>query len=141
MGWRSQFQVIYQDFTERKQAEEKLKASRLQLRALYKQLQKIREEERLMVAREIHDEMGGGLTGLKMDISWLLRQVGDADQSERARCLDGQASYSECVDRSHDPRSTPNILGFAAIRFGRFRADRRYGMAVDGIYESHGNSA
>ncbi len=114
----SQFQVIYQDFTERKQAEEKLKASRLQLRALYKRLQKIREEERLMVAREIHDEMGGGLTGLKMDISWLLRKLGEADQSERRVALSGQDSYSECFDRSHDPRSTPYIHGFAAIHFG-----------------------
>jgi PAS domain S-box-containing protein len=82
-----QFQVIYQDITERKQAEEELGTSRLQLRALAAHLQQIREEERITIAREIHDEMGGGLTGLKMDLSWLLRKMGDADPGEELVAL------------------------------------------------------
>jgi PAS domain S-box-containing protein len=96
----SQFQVIYQDFTERKQADEKLKTSRLQLRALYKRLQKIREEERLLVAREIHDQMGGGLTGLKMDLSWLLRKLGKADHRKALdACQDKIASANSLIDQ------------------------------------------
>jgi PAS domain S-box-containing protein len=39
-----------------------------ELRALATRLQAIREEERTRVAREIHDELGGELTGLKMEI-------------------------------------------------------------------------
>jgi PAS domain S-box-containing protein len=64
-----------QDITDRKQVEEELKTSRLQLRALAGRLQQIREEEKIMISREIHDEMGGGLTGLKMDLSWLSQQL------------------------------------------------------------------
>ncbi|PKN96586.1 MAG: hypothetical protein CVU43_19910, partial [Chloroflexi bacterium HGW-Chloroflexi-5] len=95
-----QFQVIYHDLTEHKQAEEKVKASRLQLRALYKRLQKIREEERLLVAREIHDLMGGGLTGLKMDLSWLLRKLRDTDPHEvRDACQDKIASANALIDQ------------------------------------------
>jgi PAS domain S-box-containing protein len=70
------------DITERKRTEKELSTSHLQLRKLATRLQQIREEERLMIAREIHDEMGGGLTGLKMDLSWLLGKVGDADSCE-----------------------------------------------------------
>jgi signal transduction histidine kinase len=60
--------------TERKQIEEELRASREQLRGLSQHLHAAREEERRRIAREIHDELGGALTGLKMDIS-ALRKV------------------------------------------------------------------
>jgi signal transduction histidine kinase len=49
--------------------------SRENLRDLAKRLQAIREEERTMIAREIHDELGQTLTGLKMDLSWLLGRL------------------------------------------------------------------
>jgi len=75
------------DITERKHAEEELRTSRSQLRALATRLQQIREYERIMIAREIHDEMGGGLTGLKMDLSWVLRKMSDADPCEERVAL------------------------------------------------------
>lgn len=63
------------DITERKGAEEKMKRSHEQLRALSAHLQSVREEERTRIAREIHDELGQSLTGLKMDVSWLEKQL------------------------------------------------------------------
>jgi len=65
--------VSIKDITDRKQAEEALGASREQMRALAGRLQKVREEERTQIAREIHDELGGALTGLKIDFSLLTR--------------------------------------------------------------------
>ena len=62
---------IQRDVSERHQAHEELRASRQQLRALAARLQKVREEERTGIAREIHDELGQALTGLKLDICWL----------------------------------------------------------------------
>lgn len=67
-----------QDITERKEIEDELRTSREQLvlaisarqRAL-QQLEQGREEERARIAREVHDELGGALTGLKMDLSRL----------------------------------------------------------------------
>lgn len=56
---------------ERKRAEEELRRSREQLRALTAYLQSVREEERVKIAREIHDDLGQSLTALKMDLSWL----------------------------------------------------------------------
>jgi len=50
---------------------EGLRNSREQLRALAAYLQSARESERSVIAREIHDELGSMLTGLKIDLSWL----------------------------------------------------------------------
>ena len=36
-----------------------------------------REEERRRLARELHDDLGQAMTGLKMDLAWLERQVAD----------------------------------------------------------------
>jgi signal transduction histidine kinase len=57
------------DRTEQEQAKDELIATTEQLRQLASHLQNIREEERTNIAREIHDELGQQLTGLKMDIS------------------------------------------------------------------------
>ena len=60
-----------QDITEIIKAEEKLQQSYQQIKQLVAHLQEIREQERTNMAREIHDELGQQLTGLKMYISWL----------------------------------------------------------------------
>lgn len=62
---------IARDITERKQAEEKLKVSSKLLRELATHIQTVREEERTLIAREIHDELGQVLTVLKIQISLL----------------------------------------------------------------------
>jgi signal transduction histidine kinase len=63
------------DRRERQLAEDKLRRSLDQLRALTKYLQYVREEERTRIAREVHDELGQALTGLKLDMSLLSNQL------------------------------------------------------------------
>jgi signal transduction histidine kinase len=52
-----------------------LRASQQNLRALASHLQSVREEERIRIAREIHDELGQALTGLKMDLTWIVNRL------------------------------------------------------------------
>ena len=56
---------------ERRRAEGQLRESHEQLRALTVYLQHVREEERTRIAREVHDELGQALTGLKLHLAWL----------------------------------------------------------------------
>jgi len=60
---------------DRKRAEERLHESREQLRALSVYLQYVREEERTRIAREVHDELGQALTGIKLDLAWLAARL------------------------------------------------------------------
>ena len=69
--------VHTEDVTERKRNEQQLRESGEQLRALAVRLQSIREEERTSLSREIHDELGQLMTGLKMDLAWIRRRVLD----------------------------------------------------------------
>ncbi|HKP28974.1 MAG TPA: ATP-binding protein [Gemmatimonadales bacterium] len=66
---------IQRDVTDRHLAGEQIRQSRQELRALAAQLQKVREEERTGIAREIHDELGQALTGLKLDIAWMKQRL------------------------------------------------------------------
>lgn len=76
---------ISKDITERKQAEEELKQSREDLRLLAAHIEKVREDERISIAREIHDELGQQLTVLKMDISWLHKNLPDSDKKAKEK--------------------------------------------------------
>jgi signal transduction histidine kinase len=66
---------IQRDVTDRHRAGEQIRASRQQLRALAARLQQVREDERTGIAREIHDELGQALTGLKLDIAWMKQRL------------------------------------------------------------------
>ena len=72
-----------------KQAEENLKSSRDQLRALTSYLLSVRENERAVIARELHDEFGQGLTSLHFGLSWISRKLTPGQQplQEKIRSL------------------------------------------------------
>jgi signal transduction histidine kinase len=64
-----------QERTERRRAQEQLRESHEQLRALSVYLQHVREEERTRIAREVHDELGQALTSCKLDLAWLANRL------------------------------------------------------------------
>ena len=79
---------IAEDITERKKAEEQLKATSEQLRALSASISSAREEEGTRIARELHDEMGSALTSLKWElesIEKLCSEAGNQAESSNAR--------------------------------------------------------
>lgn len=75
---------IETDISERKKAYEKLVRTENEVRNFAGQLNTMLEEERSRIAREIHDEFGQQLTGLKMSLSSLKNLP---DTNERTRRL------------------------------------------------------
>ncbi len=70
---------LLNDVTEKYEAKELLQKSYEDIRQLASNLQTIREDERTTIAREIHDELGQQLTGLKLDLHWLMRKMNSTD--------------------------------------------------------------
>src|SRR5258708_38670746 len=64
-----------------------LRDSREQLRALTGRLESLREEEATRIAREIHDELGQKLTGLKMDLRRAERKLEEMESSPGVNAL------------------------------------------------------
>jgi PAS domain S-box-containing protein len=62
------------DITERKDAEAQLIGNKEQLRALTGRLQGALEAERKRLSAELHDRLGQSLTGIKMNLEWILRK-------------------------------------------------------------------
>lgn len=95
--------IVYAlDITDRYHAEAEVKESREQLRAFAARLELVREEERTRIAREIHDELGQAVTGLKLDFAWLRNRLdmpsGILDRP--AILMKLQSSY-ELIDSMH----------------------------------------
>ncbi|TGK19320.1 PAS domain S-box protein [Leptospira fluminis] len=89
------------DITEQKSVEEELRSSREQLRALSARLQDAREDERIKISREVHDDLGQLLTALKIDIS-LLRGNLSNDAKESARISRELKSMDGLVEKAID---------------------------------------
>jgi signal transduction histidine kinase len=71
IGGQLQMTAVLRDVTQRRKAEAELRMVNGQLRELSVSLQGVREEERKRISRELHDDLGQQLTGLKLSLSWL----------------------------------------------------------------------
>lgn len=67
--------IQHNDITDRKSAEEALHESQEQLKKFAAHLQNVREEERNLLAREIHDDLGQILIAIKIDIGLLKQNI------------------------------------------------------------------
>ncbi len=91
--------VVFKDTTERKRAEAQLQDSLRRLRKLSGRMEGIREEERGRIARELHDELGVGLTCLKIDLSRLGGLIGERLTSrDRAKVDEKVRGMKEQID-------------------------------------------
>lgn len=77
-----QWEGIMLNITQSKTAEADLNQSQEQLRELSSHIQDVREQERIAIAREVHDDLGSLLTATKLDIAWLIGRL--KDQTELA---------------------------------------------------------
>lgn len=85
------------DITTKFEAEESLQKSNETLRDLASHIETVRENERSHIAREIHDELGQQLTGLKMDITWLNRKINSKDEAVQEKMKDAIALIDKTV--------------------------------------------
>lgn len=95
-GGPTNFTGTAQDVTDRVMARQELEASHKNLRQFAANLITAREEEGARIAREIHDQCGQMLTGLKMDAVWLARHLSDPETTLQERV----AAMSKLIDET-----------------------------------------
>ena len=129
--------AIFRDLTERRRAEIALRETNRQIQSLSASLQNYREEERTRIARELHDELGQLLTGIRMEVSWLggRLQPGQNVLIEKVASVKGQIDRTIATVRRISSELRPLVLddlGFgaaAAWYVDQFR--ERTGLHVD----------
>jgi PAS domain S-box-containing protein len=90
---------LLEEISERRYAEEKLGEANEQLHALTASIVSVREEERTTLSREIHDELGSSLTGLKMDLMLIKRNIHEnLNVQTIAYVLENISSMSRLID-------------------------------------------
>ncbi len=128
---------ISSDNTERKKNERELKSLNEQLHGLYAQLQNVREEERLQISRDIHDELGQQLTGLKMEISWLMKKlvVQDKGLQEKAAGVIGLVDEAIKSVRRISANLRPGMLDdlglIATLEWHNEEVEKRAGIKIN----------
>ncbi|WP_041656432.1 cache domain-containing protein [Azoarcus sp. KH32C] len=90
------FTVVLRDLTERKNIETHLRETNRQLQELSTSLQQVREEERASIAREMHDELGQLLTGIRLELSWLASKMpaDRTDLQDKLKVVKGQLNQT-----------------------------------------------
>jgi signal transduction histidine kinase len=136
IGDEIQWEGIMTNITQSKLAEEEIKKSRAQLAELSAHDEKVKEQERTRIAREIHDDLGGNLTAIKMALALLQRRLPEGDEGliEKATYVDSLVDRTiESVHRiAGDLR--PSILDFglvAAIKWQINEFEKQVGIPCE----------
>ncbi|HCY62809.1 MAG TPA: histidine kinase [Oxalobacteraceae bacterium] len=134
VGVRMQWDGIMSNITQSKLEEAEIKRSRAQLAELSAHVEKVKEQERSRIAREIHDDLGGNLTAIKMALALLARHLpADAalELTDKARYVDSLVDRTlEAIHRiAGDLR--PGVLDFgigAAIEWQAREFEKQTGI-------------
>jgi signal transduction histidine kinase len=125
---------IQRDVTQRRQEEKEILRSRQELRDLTARLQLVREEERTYIAREVHDELGQALTGLKLDLAWVKSRLTERMLADRVQSIIGRIEGAMDTVRRIATDLRPSVLDdlglVAAVEWQAQEFERSTGVAV-----------
>lgn len=119
--------VILHDITERKWAEEIR-------RNLDEYENTILEQERLVLSREVHDEIGQNLTALKLDLFWIERKFSSDNGELAERLTEMRANLDQLILKTQKiaadlrPPLLDNLGLVAAIEWQAHEFERRSGI-------------
>ena len=131
------------NITQSRQRETALKESHERLKEVSSHIMAAREHERIRIAREIHDDLGGNLTAIKIDLDWLGRNIGNGSGSisaDNGALLAKIRTVSQMVDRTMDSIKRisrdlrPGIMDFgvaAAIEWEAGEFSKRLGIPCE----------
>jgi PAS domain S-box-containing protein len=93
---------ICRDVTDSLEMESEVHDSHARLERLTDRLHAIREEERATISREIHDQLGQTLTGLRLDVAWLKDRLPPEEDELEERAGHALRLISDALDGVRD---------------------------------------
>lgn len=117
----------------KEQAMQELARSERQLAALTEYLQQSIEQERAAIAREIHDDIGGSLTSVKFDLSWIDRNATAPAVRTHARAALDMLQHALGASQRIMMNLRPPVLDqglVAAVQWLAENFERRTGIAT-----------
>lgn len=128
------------DISERKKVEEALRHSRQMLRHLVSYQERVREDERKRIAREIHDDLGQNLLALRIDVSMLHARTGKSHPklNERVSIALNHIDATMKAVRAAINNLRPTVLDLglnAAIEWQVADFQRRSGISCELVME------
>lgn len=134
MGDAVQWEGIMLNITQSKQAEAALRQSKQQMHEFSTHIEEAREQERVAIAREVHDELGSLLTATRLDVAWLISRLKDMPELEaKARSIEELvakcARSASNISRSLRPSALDTFGIVAAIESEAKEFAQRTGIA------------
>lgn len=97
--------VYFVDVTRAREAQEALRRSRDELRSLVGQMNAVEEQERVRIARELHDELQQALAAVRLDVMGIRKRIAPGDPAIDELV----ASAAQTIDMAID--ATRRIIG------------------------------
>lgn len=128
------------DVTERFRNEEELRRSREQLQALTAYTSHKLEEQRLGLAREVHDVLGGMLTSIKMDVARIQRRADNTEVQSLAQGL--LALTQQTIDTVKDISESlrPSVLDHLDLSVAIAQELRQFTRRSGVLHELHADA-
>ncbi len=122
---------------ERDRLERAVERRTAQLRELAQHLQRVREDERSLLARELHDELGALLTAAKLDAARIKSRIGNASPEAMERLVHLNDTLNEGIALKRRiiedlrPSSLSNLGLIAALEIQTREFSERSGLEVN----------
>ncbi len=140
---RRRAQLTEQLATENEDLERRVRRRTAELSALSSHLQQLSEKEKAALARELHDELGGLLIAVKMDVSWLQKRLPNANPDIQSRwtrvikVLDDGVDFKRRIVENLRPTLLDNMGLLPAVRWITQETCTRAGLQYTEIYPEH----
>jgi len=137
---RRRAELTEQLATENEELERRVRRRTAELSALSSHLQRLSEKEKASLARELHDELGGLLIAVKMDVSWLQKRLPNNNPDIQSRwvrvikVLDDGVDFKRRIVENLRPTLLDNIGLLPAIRWITQETCSRAGLQYTEIY-------
>jgi PAS domain S-box-containing protein len=137
IGGQLQLTAVLRDVTVNRIAEKELRQANQQLRELSSSLQMVREKERTRISRELHDDLGQQLTGLKLSLSWLGSRIKEGRETaaknvdDMRTLLDGAIASVRRIASELRPRILDELNFSDALTWQTQEFVKHSGLHVD----------